>query len=295
MKIASVLTIFLLIITAIVILAQFSGTDSDYSRYNTNWNGTSDFFTAAPQQYIYDYRDLTSLKNTTLLIIAPNEHIAEVAQSLTDYLIRGNTVIIADKNGNSNALLNALGSSIRIMNGHIRSSDKAYDDTRLFRGYISNTSPIFGSKNSSILVNYPGYVTGGIPIINTSQLAWKDVTYKNDAGENDKLMIYVLGAYNTIGIGKLIVIADPSLFINSMQSIQYSENRKALDTLINDEHLYIDQSFSKTVDRSGGLFGWLPLITRYPVIAAITLSTLCLIGAGVLFSRERKQEENDRK
>ncbi|MDO5846593.1 MAG: DUF4350 domain-containing protein, partial [Methanocorpusculum sp.] len=120
--------VIVLLIAAAAVLAQSAGTTNEFSRYNSGWNGTSDFFgKISDAQCIFDYSALDGKTNTTLLVIAPTESFKD--PRLLTYLQNGNTIIIFDQNETSNAFLQSAGSSIRVHNAPLRSVNMEYKDT----------------------------------------------------------------------------------------------------------------------------------------------------------------------
>ncbi len=272
------------LIAACAVLAQFAGTGDEFSRYNTNWNGTSDFFgMAADDRCIFTYEALSGKTNTTLLIIAPDESFGADAR-LEAYLRAGNTVIIFDQNETANTFLSAIGSSIQVHNEPLRSVNMEYKDTGLFRADVE--VPIPGTNVSNLFFNYPGYVTGGAAMVNTSYLAWIDVNGDNTPNKNESLNIYSLAASESIGSGRVVVAADPSVFINSMLDRRHTENMQVLSALMATPVL-IDQTATLTT-HGGGITGALTFIHRYPMAGVTLLAAIFLIAGGIYIRRRSK-------
>lgn len=271
----TLLTVIMLILACGALLTQFMTTDEEYSRYNIGWNGTSDFFLMAEgQEYLYSPDDLSGRTNTTLLIIAPRE---EEFPGLSEYLNAGNTVLIADQSGNANLLLENLGSGIRVQNDSIRSTSMEYRDPGLFRGTVSGN--IYGTNVTDLTFNYPGYVSGGEPLVTTSYLSWIDTNLNGIPDTNESLKVYTLIATENISNGRLAVVADPSLFINSMIVRRHTENLAVLNSLLEND-LIIDQTISLTTE-GGGLTGLLQQMHRYPALGTLILTILCIIAGGI--------------
>ena len=283
MKKSTVILIILLLITAAALLCQFSGTDAEYSRFNTNWNGVSDFFTSADAPCIYDYKDLNGKTNSTLLVIAPTNDFG--GDELKEYLRMGNVIIIADQSGNANAFLASVGSDIRVFPQKIRSSDWEYQDSGLFRAYMNEHTPAYWAGCSHIFVNRPAHLTGGTSFIDTSRLSWIDINGNNAADTDEPLQVYSVASYNAVENGYVMVISDPSIFINSMQNIQYKENTAVLNAL-KEQNLFIDQTASETA-KGGGIFGLLPLVYQYPAAGAAVLAGIFLL-CGLICLRRGK-------
>ena len=272
MKKRVLLALLLLLVAVLIATAQFATTDAEYSRFNINWNGTSDFFgMAADKQFVYSYDDLPAMSGNTLLIIAPGTEFA----GLANYLYQGNTVIIADQSGNANILLEEVGSSIRVYDAEVRSTSMEYKDMGIFRGAVEGD--LFGSNVTTLTFNYPGYLTGGDIIASTSHLSWIDTNGNNIPDIGETLKVYSLAASENIGTGRVIVIADPSVFINSMLVRTHTENMHVINALLGEE-LIIDQTNSKTT-LGGGLCPLLSTMHRFPALGTILITILFILAA----------------
>jgi len=272
MKKRVIIALLLIIIVGLIVTAQFATTDEEYSRYNINWNGTSDFFgMAADKQFVYSYDDLPAEGGSTLLIIAPETEFT----GLANYLYQGNTIIIADQSGNANTFLEEIGSSIRVHNEPVRSTSMEYKDMGIFRGTVDGD--LFGSNVTTITFNYPGYLTGGDIIASTSYLSWVDTNANNIPDSNETLKVYSLIASEDISNGRIIVIADPSVFINSMLVRTHTENMQVINALLSKD-LIIDQANSKTTF-GGGLCPLLQAMHRYPALGTVLITILFILAA----------------
>jgi len=270
MKIQSVVALILLLIAAAVIISQFATTGAEYSRYNTNWNGTSAFFgMAADKDFVYSSDDLAS-KSGPILLIAPGTDFTGLAA----YLGQGNTIIIADQSGNANIFLEDIGSSIRVHNESLRSTSMEYKDMGIFRGTVS--TDILGTGVTNLMFNYPGYVTGGNSLVKTSYFSWIDLDGNNIADSNESLKVYSLIASENISNGRVIVVADPSVFINSMLVQTHTENMVVINALL-ERNLTIDQANSATTE-GGGLTPLLQTMHRYPALGTAILAILLILA-----------------
>ena len=272
MKKRVIIALLLLIAAGLIVTAQFATTGEEYSRYNINWNGTSDFFgMAGDEKCVYSYDDLPAEGGSTLLIIAPGTDFT----GLADYIYQGNTVIIADQSGNANIFLEQITSSIRVHNEQVRSTSMEYKDMGIFRGTVEGD--LFGSNVTTLTFDYPGYLTGGDIIAATSYLSWIDTNANNIPDSNETLKVYSLIASEDIGNGRIIVIADPSVFINSMLVRTHTENMQVINALLSKD-LIIDQANSKTTS-GGGLCPLLQAIHRYPALGTILITILFILAA----------------
>lgn len=283
MKKLTVVAILVLILTASVALGQFAGTSDEYSRYNTGWNGTSSFFgQISDGQCVRDISSLSGKTETTLLIIAPSENFA--GDGLFPYLQAGNTILLFDQEGNANAFLESIGSSITVHAEPVRSVNMEYKDTGLFRAEV--LTDLLGTNVSSLFFNYPGYVTGGETIIQTSPLAWIDLDGDNTADADEALKVYSLAASDTIGNGKIVVVSDPSLFVNNMLDRKHTENMAVLDALLS-EHPYVYLT-GTDIENGGGITPVLSFLHQYPGAGVALLGIIFLCGGVIYLWRRSK-------
>ena len=283
MKKLTVVALIVVILAASVTLGQLAGTSDEYSRYNSGWNGTSLFYgSVSDENCIYDFADLAGKTGSMLLVIAPAEEFT--GDGLLSYLNAGNTIVIFDQEGNANSFLTSIGSSIQVQNEPVRSSDMEYKDTGLFRADVLVN--LFGTNVSHLFFNYPGYVTGGEPFIQTSSLVWVDTDGDNTADADETLKVYSLAASEIISNGKVVVVADPSLFVNSMLDRKHTENMAVLTALLA-ENPYVCQTETMTED-GGGITGFLSLLHRFPALGVTLLGAVFLAAGSIYLWRRRK-------
>lgn len=218
----------ILLLAAGAVFAHATTTTEDYSRHNIGWNGTSNL----GLEEIRDLRDLP--RGATLLILAPDRPFTEEDLAhLRAFLDDGGRVIIAEKDGFANSLLAALGSTMRVWPGNLSSLDRDHTDPRLFRVQVTGNASIFAGIET-LVVNHPAAVTGGEPLLETSPLTWddRDGDGRISAGETFKRS--AVGARE----GNLIVLGDPSLFINAMlpENPEFIKNLRTHQVLIDAHH-----------------------------------------------------------
>ena len=278
-----VVALIVVILTTAVTLGQFAGTSDEYSRYNSGWNGTSEFFgDISDAQCLWDAKDISGKSGTMLLIIAPSADFT--GEGLLEYLQSGNTLLIFDQEGNANSFLTDIGCSIQVHDAEVRSSNMEYKDSGLFRADVLVN--LLGTNVSHLFFNYPGYVTGGETIIQTSHLAWVDKDGDNSADKDETLKVYSLAASETISNGKIVVIADPSLFVNNMLDRKHTENMAVLSALLA-EDMYVYQAETKTTD-GGGITGLLSLLHKFPA-AGVGLFGIIFLGGGIIYLWRRSK------
>lgn len=256
MKTENGIALLLIVAAVFLLISHLSTNNLEFSRYNAGWNGTSDFFDLQNRHTTEDITNTSSLsgkQNSTLLIIAPKKPYS--AYELSDYrsyIQRGNIIILADDFGTGNDFLRGIGSSIRILPGIVASVDRAYNDSYAIVSY-----PVFNhslTRNvSSIVLDKGAALEGGEPLIKTTLMSWIDADNNARITKKEMLGKYTVLTREHIGKGEIIVLSDPSIFINAMNSLDDKWDNKIFikNILALSNHLVIDQANSRTSDTDG--------------------------------------------
>lgn len=289
-KIISWITGLILVVALFLIIVQLSANDMEFSRDNPGWNGTSSFFSDLDRHHTLEAADSTTLagqpKNSTLLIIAPKRH--PTALELTAYrtfLQEGNRIVLIDDFGTGNEILNGIGSKIRIIPGNLSSLDRRYADPGSVVAYRVTEENEFPLPRD-VALNHPASLDGGSPLILTSVLSWVDANGDRRLNSGEEMGTFPVMVTETIGPGEVIVLSDPSIFINSMyHQVENENNRLLIRSLVSSEGpVLIDQMNSRTADDTG--FGEILHIIKNTVI--IELLILCLIILGMAWAWKQK-------
>jgi hypothetical protein len=116
---------------------------------------------------------------------------------------------------------------------------------------VTNVSPV--QSLSAVVLNRAAPLEGGIPLLRTSFLSWTDTNGNERIDSDEALGIFSVMAHEKIGEGEIIVLSDPSIFINSMQDVDEKyDNRKLIRNLVEREgSVLIDQMNSRTTGTEG--------------------------------------------
>lgn len=237
--------IIVLAIAVFVLLFHLGSDSGEFSRYNTEWNGTSSFFSSLDRHEVVEIQDpgdLAGYTNTTLLVLAPERKYRESdITAYRNYVARGNTLILADDFGTGNILLQGLGVSASILPGDLSSVDRAYADPAMVIGYVSDPS-LASLEGKGILFDRPAAVTGDFPEVRTGILSWVDEDLNGKIDREEPLGKYSLVARETLGKGDVWIVGDASIFINSIsgESEQYFTAAFIHDILGTREKILVD-------------------------------------------------------
>ena len=270
-----------LLCATLILVCHLSSNSLEFSQYNSGWNGTSQFFSDLDRHRLVGISDSTQLNaypaNATLFIIAPyRQPTTGERAAYRAFIERGNTIILADDFGTGNAILRGIGSRISIPPGNVSSVDREYADSYSAVAYRSaNVTPL--QNINKILLNRAAPLEGGSPLMRTSIMSWIDENGDRRINNNEQLGSFAVMATDQIGSGRLIVISDPSIFINSMYAEDARwDNHMLIRTLVDGEGaLLVDQTNSRTRDAKG-------LNEILHVIRTTLLTELILIGVLML-------------
>ncbi|KQC08091.1 MAG: hypothetical protein APR55_03285 [Methanolinea sp. SDB] len=241
---------FFLLVCLSVFFLHLSTNTEEFSRYNMQWNGTSQFFgsrAAMDATEIRQTSDLAERDASFLLIIAPGRPFdTQESRDLHDFLTHGNVIFLADETGAGNTLLEGLDSEIRVFPANLTSVERQYGDHSSVIAHASSPDPL-NSGFTGLVLNSPSYVKGGTPVFVTSLLTWTDDNGNGRIDETEGLGRYTVLSREYIGEGTLYVLSDPSVFINGMQDAS-RENSVFLGRLAGHDNpgLLIEQDHSST-------------------------------------------------
>jgi len=246
-----------LLASALLLTAHLTSNSLEFSQYNTGWNGTSVFFLGLDRHRVTTVlspADLAPYRNNTLLLIIAPERLPSVQETAAyrSFLERGNTILLADDFGTGNAILRGIGSRIVILPGNLSSIDRAYNDPYAVVAYpVANVSPV--RPVSEILLNRPAPLEGGDPLLTSSILSWIDNNGNKRIDPDEMMGRFAVMAHEKAGRGEIIVLSDPSIFINSMRDPGATwDNQKLIDDIVNRaDPVLIDQMNSRTTGTEG--------------------------------------------
>ncbi len=284
----------ILMLVVVAISAHLATTTEEYSRYNTQWNGTSaciDRFHQAGAIEISNAADLEDYRGALFVIIAPEgEYTPEEIARYKAFLEQGNSILLADDAGSGNQLLKGLGSSIELAPGNVSSAERSYADPGALTGRRCADHSLL-ENCTELQFNHPWAITGGTVLVRTSPLSWVDQNGNGRIDPGEPQGSYALCSCEPAGHGEIIVLADPSLFINAMLAIDdQGDNAQFLRQVMETyPSVLLDQTRSRTAS-GGDVIDIIDAIRSSP--ARILIAALAVMPAVIIFGR-RKTEENE--
>ena len=238
-----ILTIALVLILAIV--AWFSPSNEDFRADNPLWNGTKDISSSFPASPLASLSDLPpSPQGSTLILIPYLDFTPAELGELNSFVTQGGTLVLADDYGFGNQILEYLGLKARF-SGEILLDPLFNRKNKWFPRISHLASSSVTSNTESLILNHAtclSDVEASDVLALSSSFSFLDLNGNQSWDEEEPTGPLPVISRHNLGSGKMILIADPSIFINSMETIE--SNYKFIQNLaaITTAELLIDQS-----------------------------------------------------
>ncbi len=288
------LALTLILILSLTIVIWFFPPNGDFRVDNPFWNGYSRINTKMNATTIETLDALPSHPSGTALLLVPYEPFsATELNKLNSYVTNGGTLVVLDDYGYGNQVLNAIQTKITF------SGTPMLDP--LFN-YKNDQFPLITNfANDSLTTNVTNVVLDHATCLNntssatvfafTSSFSFLDVSGTDISTSSDPNGPFPYAAYQKIGQGYIVAVADPSILINSMlnmgNNLQFINNVAKLNGA--NPQIFIDQSHlpTTTLDTAKADLSLVYLAVSSPVG---TLSLIALIIVLSLISIYRKGE-----
>lgn len=274
-------------------------TSAEFSLFNTGWNGASNF-----GKLLYEESEIVPViapynsfglgeREGVLLILGPDVgYSSPEIDEIKRFLNNGGTLVLIDDFGTGNDILRGLNLSARFLG--TTPVDVFYSKNYNFPELVRILDPKLGVGVERLILNVPSAIVGANGSIYTSKVT---VLGK----EQRQLPIMSEISY---GRGKIILFADPSVFINDM----FNENEPFIKNFVNylnADVIYVDEAhhsnfnpysigtvvIRRSLDRTKAFY----VILGVSVLAILVESGLALEGimwfVNFLLSKFFKEDE----
>jgi len=238
----------LLVGLVVVIVAAgvvgLSTSSTAFGSYNSKWDGTSDLRTVAISsgattdltQSTDAYSSHTPTETTAFILSPTDTYGSSDSAHVSTFLERGGTVVVADDfGGNGNALLAQLGVTARFDGRLVRDEHRYYRSPNF--PVATNVSEAPATANvSRLTLNHATVVEPGpnsSVLVTTSGYAYLDTNGNQELDDNEPLQDRPVVVREAYGDGEVVVVSDPSIFINSM--LESPDNQLFARNLIADD------------------------------------------------------------
>lgn len=244
-----VLTLIFSITFSLSIVYVTPATD-DYNPENPFWNGLKTLKNITNATYITSITQLKQIitpQQITVLILGPEKPFTtQEAQTIKEILEKGATILVADDFGQANTLLKQLEIPCKFTQHLLVDPIFYYKNQKLPK--IFHIEKTTWTKNiEELTLNYATTLNITSPEIKilatSSKYSYLDININNQWDPEEPKGNQPILAQTNIKEGTLLLLSDPSIFINSM--INKSNNTQLLKNIIEGKTVYLDLSHYK--------------------------------------------------
>lgn len=222
--------------------------------YNPGWEGTADLRgldddegaepTLARNASAYGGAG----DGTVAYVVAPTEPYSDRdAARVAGFVERGGTLVVADRDGTGNELLATVGAEARVDGVPVRDERHYYRSPALPEATEVSDHPLTDGVDAVTLnhgtVVEPGNAT---VLVRTSPFAYRDENRNDRLDDDETMAAHAVVTLEEVGDGRVVVVSDPSAFINVM--LERPGNRALAANLVSDhDRAVVDVSHADDV------------------------------------------------
>jgi len=220
------LLITLTVVTVVAVGIVMSTSSSAFGAYNPEWEGTSSLRQEATD---VGAEPVVATNTTEYGRVNPNESVAiilspdsaysgEDVARVQQFVQEGGTLVVAEDFGEqTNRLLSLLNARARVDGRLLRDEQRHYRSPEFPVAPDITPHTLTGSMEQ-LTLNHGTAVqpNGARVLVNSSSLSYLDTNRNGMLNGGEQLDSYAVVTVETIGQGRVIVVSDPSIFINAM-------------------------------------------------------------------------------
>lgn len=292
---------FLLIITVtllivLVLTVWFFPSNDDFRVDNPFWNGIRDVRADYQVQPLDSLEELPSSPDgATLLVIPYLSCTSKGLEHLNYFVSRGGRLIIADDYGHGNQILESLGLEARFSGQILLDPLINYKNKRFPRIIHVQPDPLTVNTDNLVFNHATSLIniTGNNTLALSSPFSFLDDNGNGtrDSGESTGPLPVI--SRHGLGSGQVILISDPSLFINSMDTIAGNDSF-IQNIAANTPVLYIDQSLL-TFSELYRTRSWLQQVRSLlstPVVTAVLVLAAIIVALIPIWQKKKKTTDD---
>lgn len=218
--------VVLILLTLLSVGVLMSTSTSAFGVYNPAWEGTSSLrdqasavdadTTVVTNTSEYAKADPTS---TVAVILSPDSpYTSEEAANVREFVRSGGTLVVAEDFGShTNPLLDELGVQTRIDGRPLRDERRYYRSPDIVVAPDVEEHPLTGGT-SQITLNHGTALRANESrvLANSSEFSYLDANRNASLDSTESMTSYPVVTLETVGDGRVVVVSDPSVFINAM-------------------------------------------------------------------------------
>ena len=276
-----VVLVGLTVVVAVGLVLAATTSSAAFGSFNQGWDGASQLqdearAVGAEGEIVRNTSQYSNgpANGSVAVVLSPETGYGPTdTDRLRAFVRRGGTLVVAEDVGpHSNPLLARLGASARVEGDTLRDERYNYRSPALpVARNVSNVGLLAGVD--SLTLNHGTGVDpdGATVLASSSSVAYLDTNANDELDDSDPVGSYPVATTESVGAGRVVVVGDPSLFINAM--LDRSDNRAFVRSLFADhDRVLLDYSHA----------GRLPplsvalLVVRDAPLLQLLLGSLCL-------------------
>lgn len=277
----------LLIAVLLVAVIWFYPSSQDFKAKNPAWNGAKEFVHNFGSDSLQSLGGLPQNPSGTILILIPYTEVSQTdLAALKKYVGGGGTLVLADDYGYGNSVLAYLQIDARLNGTPLLDPLFNYKNSYFPRVTDFNASPI--TENiTSIVLNHATCIDAGPkvkPIAQASSASFLDINNNQSLDEREPTGPLVVAAQAVVDEGRVIILSDPSIIINSM--LDMGDNNAFIANIINSKGpgavVMLDESHLPKDNLDEAQYGLAALRDKLATPAGITLTMALIIALALL-------------
>jgi hypothetical protein len=153
------------------------------------------------------------------VVLSPDDgYDPEEADRVRSFVEAGGTLVVAEDYGpHGNDLLSAVGADARVDGRPVRDERTNYRSPALpVATNVTNASRVGGAEQLTLNHGTAVRPNGAAVLVATSEFAYLDADGDGTLDDDEALRSYPVATVEALGDGRVVVVGDPSLFINAM-------------------------------------------------------------------------------
>jgi hypothetical protein len=268
------------VLVALVLAAWFLPNGEDFRVENGSWNGLSRLEADFSFRPLPSLDDLPAAPGGSALVLIPYlDYTSTELERIARYVAGGGSIVLADDYGHGNRVLAYLGLATRFSGQALLDPLVNYKNENFPRAVRFGTDPITEGADDLVL-NHATSLLNVDPanvLAQSSPFSFLDENGSRTRDESEPAGPLPVVARQQIGSSQVVLISDPSIFINGMEYLggnaRFIQNIAASST-----SLYIDQSHLETSDL-GRTRGWLTAARR---LLGSAIGSMLLVAAAAM-------------
>jgi hypothetical protein len=284
------LLVGLSVVTLVMVVVVMSTSTTAFGAYNPTWEGTSalrqeasavgtDTIVATTSS---DYARSDPESSVAVVLSPDSPYTSGETARLRTFVQSGGTLVVAEDFGaQTNPLLAGLGAQARVDGRPLRDGQQYYRSPALAVATEVTTTSLTAGVDQ-LMLNHGSVVqpNGSRVLVRSSPYAYLDENRNGTLDDDEQLTTYPVVTTEPLGDGRIVVVSDPSIFINAM--LDRPDNRQFARTLLsNHETAVLDYSH---VGKVPPLTAAKISIQRSPLLQAL-VGFAGIAGVAVILSR----------